>query len=75
MRSFVPERRGQVQLAVLIGALSLLVGALAGLDALAEPAGIAFAAAAVLFWVNLVGAWRRYRNALRLLAEPAGPAA
>jgi hypothetical protein len=75
MRSFVPERRGQVQLAVLIGALALLVGALAGLDALVEPAGIAFAAAAVLFWVNLVGAWRRYRNALRLLAEPTGTAA
>jgi hypothetical protein len=75
VRAFVPERRGQLQLALLALAMALLLGAMLGLEDLAEAAGLAFAASVVLFWVNLVGAWRRYREALERLAEPRRPAA
>jgi hypothetical protein len=75
MRSFVPERRGRLQLALLGLALALLLGAMLGIEQLAEPAGLLFAASAVLFWINLAGACRRYRTALALLGEPGPPAA
>jgi hypothetical protein len=75
MKSFVPERRGRLQLALLGLALALLLGAMLGIEQLAEPAGLLFAASAFLFWINLAGACRRYRTALAVLGEPDPPAA
>lgn len=71
MKSFVPERRGHAQFALLAAALALLLGAYLGLEDLARAAGLVFAAAAAFFWLNLVGAWRRYRAMLAVIATTA----
>lgn len=61
MKSFVSDRAAHVHFALHVAALVLLLAALAGWEALARPAGVLFAAGAVVQGVNLARVYQRFR--------------
>jgi hypothetical protein len=61
MKSFVGDRAGHLHFALHAAALALLLGALAGWDVLARPAGVLFTAGAVVQGVNLLRVYRLFR--------------
>lgn len=67
MKSFVSDRAAHAHFALHAAALVLLLGALAGWDVLARPAGVLFTAASVLQGVNLLRVYLRFRAVRQLL--------
>jgi hypothetical protein len=61
MKTFVSDRAAHVHFALHVAALVLLLAALAGWEALARPAGVLFAAGAVVQGVNLARVYQRFR--------------
>jgi hypothetical protein len=69
MKSFVGDGAAHVHFALHATALALLLGALAGWEALARPAGVLFAAGAVVQGVNLLRVYLRFRSLRARLAD------
>lgn len=67
VKSFVSDRAAHAHFALHAAALALLLGALAGWDGLARPAGILFTAAATLHGINLLRVYRRFLAVRQLL--------
>lgn len=65
MKSFVSDRAAYVHFALHAAALVLLLGALAGWEMLARPAGVLFTAASVVQGVNLLRVYLRFRAVRR----------
>ena len=65
MKSFVSDRAAHTHFALHAGALILLLAALAGWEVLARPAGVLFAAGAVVQGVNLLRVYLRFRAVRR----------
>lgn len=65
MKSFVSDRAAHSHFALHAGALVLLLAALEGWEALARPAGVLFAAGAIVQGVNLTRAYQRFRAVRR----------
>ena len=65
MKSFVSARAAHTHFALHAGALILLLAALAGWEVLARPAGVLFAAGAVVQGVNLLRVYLRFRAVRR----------
>lgn len=70
MKSFVSDRAAHAHFALHAAALALLLGALAGWDALARPAGVVFAAGSAVQGVNLLRVYLRFRTARAQLETP-----
>lgn len=71
MKSFVSDRAAHTHFALHAAALILLLAALAGWEVLARPAGVLFAAGAVVQGVNLLRVYLRFRAVRRRLEGPA----